>query len=43
MREAQVPPRGSNGAVKEETHKSPDVTRLTPTRRDGERERDEGW
>lgn len=36
---APPPPRGSNGAMKEDTHKSPDMTRLTPTRRDGERER----
>ncbi|MED6283140.1 hypothetical protein CHARACLAT_005739 [Characodon lateralis] len=27
-------PGGSNGAMKEDTHKSPDMTRLTPTRRD---------
>ena len=43
MREAQAPPRGSNGAMKEDTHKSPDMTRLTLTRRErkreGERER----
>uniref|UniRef100_A0A4W6GBS3 Uncharacterized protein n=1 Tax=Lates calcarifer TaxID=8187 RepID=A0A4W6GBS3_LATCA len=36
---AGAPPGGSNGAMKEDTHKSPDMTRLTPTRRDGERER----
>lgn len=36
---AGAPPGRSNGAVKEDTHKSSDMTRLTPTRRDGERER----